>query len=97
MSIYKVDIKELRKVFHEFHQTLYGKTIFFLAYIIPAGVFFASVVAFIVGVVQESAIILSSVAKLLCAFGIMFVLGNIYYYAEIRKFCEYKEKLAKKK
>ncbi|MGI6612663.1 MAG: hypothetical protein ACOX0Z_03795 [Candidatus Nanosyncoccaceae bacterium] len=97
MSIYKVDIKELRKVFHEFHQTLYGKTVFFLAYIIPVGVLFASAVALIVGTVQESAIILSGVAKLLCAFGVAFVLGNIYYYAEIRKFCEHKEKSVKKK
>lgn len=97
MSIYEVDIKELRKVFHEFHQTIYGKTVFFLAYIIPAGIFLISIVMLIAGVIQESVFAVGAVAKLLVAFGVTFVLANIYYYAEVRKFCEHKGKLAKNK
>ena len=82
----------MKKTFREFNKTLYGKTIFFLAYIIPFVIFLVGIVTLIAGIVQSCVIILSNAANLFCVFGITFVLANIYFYSEIRKFCEHNSK-----
>ena len=34
-SIYSLSIKEMRKLLRDFSNTLYGRTVFFLAYFVP--------------------------------------------------------------
>ena len=91
MSVYELDIKGLRKTFMKFHKTLYGRTIFFLAYIIPALLFIAGVTTLIMGMIQGCQYLIISSAIILVAFVVAFVLGNIYFYSEIRKFCKYED------
>ena len=81
MSVYDLDMKGLRKTFQEFHKTLYGKTVFFLAYFIPAMLFAAAMIAMALVNYQVSAI-------LLILFTVAFIIGNIYFYNEIRKFAD---------
>ena len=83
MSVYDLDMKGLRKTFQEFHKTLYGKTVFFLAYIIPAMLFAAAMIAMALVNYEISAI-------LLALFVVAFIIGNIYFYTEIRKFADTK-------
>lgn len=97
MSIYDAKLKDLRKIFQDFNHTIYGKTVFFLAYIIPIVLFLVSITTLIVGLCRSCQIMIGNATTLLCYFGIAFVLANIYFYSEIRKFCEYKEKISKKK
>jgi hypothetical protein len=85
MSVYDLDMKGLRKTFNEFHKTLYGKTIFFLAYIVPAMLFCASMAAI---VINKYALAATTMALFILAF----VIGNIYFYAEIRKFADSKNR-----
>ena len=97
MSVYELDIKGLRKTFMKFHKTLYGRTIFFLAYIIPALLFIAGVIALIMGLVKGCQNLLLVSASIFVAFMITFVLGNIYFYSEIRRFCKYEDHKESKK
>ena len=97
MSVYELDIKGLRKTFMKFHKTLYGRTIFFLAYIIPALLFIAGVTALIMGLVKGCQNLLLVSASIFVAFMITFVLGNIYFYSEIRRFCKYEDHKESKK
>jgi hypothetical protein len=91
MSVYELDIKGLRKTFMKFHKTLYGRTIFFLAYIIPALLFIAGIAALIAGIIKGCQGLLLTSASILIAFVVTFVIGNIYFYSEIRKFCKYED------
>lgn len=95
MSVYELDIKSLRKTFQKFHKTLYGRTVFFLAYIIPFILLMIGLVETISGFIQGCPIILGKAIHLLEAFGVVFILANIYFYSEIRRFCEYEEKKKK--
>ncbi len=92
MSVYDLDIKGMRKTFQKFNKTLYGKTIFFLAYIIPFFLLMIALVTTIVGIAQDCSIIMGRASTLFVAFGVTFVLANIYFYSEIRKFCEHESK-----
>ena len=83
MSVYDLDMKGLRKTFQEFHKTLYGKTVFFLAYIIPAMLFASAMIAMAMVSYEISAI-------LLVIFVVAFIIGNIYFYTEIRRFTDSK-------
>ena len=91
MSVYDLDIKGLRKTFIKFNKTLYGRTIFFLAYIIPFFMFGIGIALLIAGFVQGSTTTLLDSARVFGAFIITFVIGNIYFYSEIRKFCEHED------
>ena len=85
MSVYDLDMKGLRKTFNEFHKTLYGKTIFFLAYIVPAMLFISSMAAIVINKLSVAAVTMA-------LFILAFVIGNIYFYTEIRKFADQKQR-----
>ncbi len=95
MSIYELDIKGIRKLFIKFHKSTYGKTVFLLAYVIPFFLFGVGLVQLIYGIVQQCPTQTIGAAKTLGAFVVTFILGNVYFYSEVRKFCEHEE--AKKK
>ena len=95
MSVYELDIKGMRKTFMKFHQTLYGRTVFFLAYIIPFVLLALAMGSAVRGFLESCTIILGRSICLFAAFGISFIFANIYFYTEIRKFCDYTERQKK--
>lgn len=86
MSIYELDAKGMKKTFKKFHETLYGRTVFFIAYFFPF-LAFATFVGFTISV------FLFPRTEILAAFflsGIIFVvsflIATAYFYREIREF-----------
>ena len=86
ITIYDLSMKDMRKLLRAFHETVYGRTVFFLAYFIPISIFIASVVIAIVGFCIKCDTLLTLDASLFLSFVPCFILANIYYYAELRKF-----------
>ena len=86
-NIYKLNLSEMRGLILEFGGTLYGRTIFFLAYFLPFLAFL-----FMLGLIAASFILIESlfcpIVWTFVAFVVLFILGNIYYYREIRIFSE---------
>ena len=93
MSIYNFDLKGMRKAFKDFSHTVYGKTVFVIAYLIPTILFFAGIALVIISFVKEMPELLTYGIVFLIMFVAMFLLANAYYYAEVRHFCE-KRKIA---
>ena len=89
-SIYSLGIKEMRKLIRDFASTLYGRTVFFLAYFVPMMTFLVMaglVVAEMM--VPEYGLFFPIMGTFFLFIG-TFILGNIYYYHEIRMFAEKK-------
>ena len=89
-SIYSLSIKEMRKLLRDFSHTLYGRTVFFLAYFVPMMAFLVMaglVVAEMIG--PEYELFYPIVGTFFLFIG-LFILGNIYYYHELRMFAEKK-------
>ena len=91
MSVYDLDIKGLRKTFLKFNKTLYGRTVFFLAYIIPFFLFGIGLVLLIGGIIQQCPNKMLGAARVFGAFILTFVIANIYFYSEVRKFCKHED------
>ena len=91
-----MDITGIRKLLREFGKSVYGKTVFLLAYIIPFILLIASIVIMVVDIFQQNRSYSEVIFNLICLFVVTFVLANIYYYTELRKYCEYKQKNNKK-
>ena len=89
-NIYNLNLKEFRKLLKDFGHTLYGRTIFFVAYFIPSILFLASIALLICGFIIDSDIITNALLVSLTAFVITFIIGNMYYYKELRIFSEKK-------
>ena len=96
MSVYDLDLKGMRQTFRDFHKTLYGRTVFLLAYIIPAFLFLIGLVVLLTSIQFGCIIMLTRSAPWFGSFIPTFVLGNIYFYTEIRHFCAYKTHQAHK-
>ena len=85
-SIYKLDIKSLRKAFIAFHKTLYGRTAFFLAYFIPILSFLALIGFTITLFLKPEDVTFFAFYAALATFVVSFIIGNAYYYRELRDF-----------
>lgn len=96
MSVYDLDLVGLRKTFIKFHKTLYGRTIFFLAYFIPFAVLLIGIVLAIISGINGDQVLMSSALNYGLAFVPLFLLANVYFYSEIRKFCEHLDSQKKK-
>lgn len=88
-NIYNLNLKEMRTLILKFGGTLYGRTVFFLAY-------FLSFMAFLMlsGLVIASFFVTTvdlfyPILGTFLIFIALFILGNIYYYHEIRLFSEH--------
>ena len=90
-------MKSLRKTFVKFNKTLYGRTVFFLAYIIPFFLFGIGLVLLVSGIMRQCPIMMSNSARVFGAFILTFVVANIYFYSEIRKFCKHEDRKESKK
>ncbi|MBR0479903.1 hypothetical protein IJJ49_01375 [Candidatus Saccharibacteria bacterium] len=86
MSIYDLDIKGMRKTLKKFNETLYGRTIFFVAYFFPF-LAFAAFVGFSISVFlfPRTEVFISFYVSIL-VFIISFLIGTAYYYRELREF-----------
>lgn len=87
-TIYDLDIKELRSAMREFHKCLYGRTVFLFAYFIPFTLFISAAVMTLIGEMQMDFGLVTFACGLFCAFVVTFILGNMYFYSELRKFVE---------
>ena len=98
MSVYDLKTREdLRKVFIEFHKCLYGRTVFFFAYFIPFLLFIVSALCMLFALFYSFDItLLNTAAVCIVAFVPLFILGNIYFYSEIRKFCAHNERATRR-
>ncbi|MBR3176139.1 hypothetical protein IKF26_01955 [Candidatus Saccharibacteria bacterium] len=89
-SIYKLSIKEMRGLLREFSSTLYGRTIFFLAYFVPLMAFLVMIGLVLAEMIMQSGELFYPIAGTFFLFIGVFILGNIYYYRELRLFSEKK-------
>lgn len=87
-SIYGLSIKEMRKLIRDFAGTLYGRTVFFLAYFVPMMAFLVMVGLVIAEMIRPEYDLFFPITGTFFLFIGVFILGNIYYYHEIRVFAE---------
>ncbi|MBQ7201866.1 hypothetical protein IJS18_00535 [Candidatus Saccharibacteria bacterium] len=85
-NIYNLDIKGLRKALIDFHKTLYGRTAFFLAFFIPILAFLALVGFTITLFIKPEDATFIAFYSAFGVFVLSFIIGNAYYYRELRDF-----------
>ena len=88
MTIYDINLKDMRKLFRAFNSNIYGRTVFFLAYSIPALLIISSIIIAMVSLCVSSDYLQSIGTFLFLGFIPTFIFGNIYFYTELRKFVE---------
>lgn len=87
-NIYNLDLKEFRMLLRDFGHTLYGKTVFFIAYFVPGILFLGLIGLTIFGFTNPGDMITYAILAALVGFVASFLLGNMYYYKELRIFSE---------
>ena len=85
-TIYDLDTKGMRQTFNNFHKTLYGRTVFFLAYFIPFVLFVTSALMLVIALPLHADQLICLAGLIFCGFTVSFILANIYFYSEVRKF-----------
>lgn len=91
-SIYQYDINEIRKLLKEFSNTVYGRTVFFLAYFAPMMTFLVMIGLVISAIVTRNDAFFLPILGTFLLFVAIFILGNIYYYCELRIYSEKRDK-----
>lgn len=89
-SIYSLSIKEMRKLLRDFSHTLYGRTVFFLAYFVPMMAFLVMIGLVVSEMIKPEYELFYPIVGTFFLFIGLFILGNIYYYHELRMFAEKK-------
>ena len=89
-SIYSLSIKEMRKLLRDFSHTLYGRTVFFLAYFAPMMAFLVMIGLVVSEMIKPEYELFYPIVGTFFLFIGLFILGNIYYYHELRMFAEKK-------
>ena len=87
-SIYNLSMKEMRKLIRDFSNTLYGRTVFFFAYFVPMMAFLVLVGLIAAEMAAPEYELFYPIVYVFFLFIALFILGNIYYYHEIRIFSE---------
>lgn len=87
-NIYNLSIKEMRKLIRDFAGTLYGRTVFFLAYFVPMMTFLVMAGLVVAEMIEPTYDLFFPIVGTFFLFIGLFILGNIYYYHEIRVFAE---------
>lgn len=87
-DIYELNMKGMRELLVKFNKTLFGKTIFFLAYLIPLVTFLVMLCLGVKCIINPDINLIYIVAMLFGIFLVTFTLGNICYYKELRAFSE---------
>lgn len=86
-NIYNLNMKEMRDLILKFGGTLYGRTVFFLAYFLPF-MAFLTLSGLVIASFFAAEDLFYPVLSTFFIFITLFILGNIYYYHEIRHFSE---------
>ena len=93
MTIYELDNEGFRDALMRFGKTWYGKSVFLLAYFVPFVLFVSALIMMLLCVTIPSLDYLLNCALVaLVGFVPLFMLANMYYYNEVRKFLEYENK-----
>ena len=87
-SIYDLSIKEMRSLLRDFSCTLYGRTVFFFAYFAPFMTFLVLIGLVIVSGIEQTTDYYYPIVGTFFLFIGLFLLGNIYYYNELRSYSE---------
>lgn len=87
-SIYNLSIKEMRGLLTRFSRTLYGRTVFFLAYFLPFMAFLVLIGLTIAAFLSPDNLFYPILGTFFI-FIVLFILANIYYYHEMRHFAEH--------
>lgn len=87
-SIYSLSIKEMRKLLRDFSNTLYGRTVFFLAYFVPMMAFLVMAGLVVAEMIRPEYELFYPIMGTFFLFIGVFISGNIYYYHELRMFAE---------
>lgn len=85
-NIYDKNLKQIRKELRNFGKTTYGKTVFFIAYLIPVSLFLAMVIVSIIGLCAGVDNLVAYMPQVFIAFVLSFVIANAYYYKELRAY-----------
>ena len=89
MNIYDLKISDLRQIMRQFGSTLYGRTIFLIAYFVPITLFFACIGMAAVCLLEPTIEVLFFTLGTLLAFLITFMIANAYFYHELRVYVEH--------
>lgn len=89
-NIYKLNVREMKNLIRDFSCTLYGRTVFFLAYFVPLMALLVMLGLILSSVIMQSAELFYPITGTFFIFIGLFILGNIYYYHEIRVYSEKK-------
>ena len=89
MNIYDLKISDLRQMMRQFGATLYGRTIFLIAYFVPITLFFACIGMAVVCILNPTAEVLFFTLGALLAFLVSFMVANAYFYHELRDYVEH--------
>ncbi len=87
-SIYSLSIKEMRKLLRDFSNTLYGRTVFFLAYFVPMMTLLVMIGLIVAEMINPEYDLFYPIVGVFFLFIVVFILGNVYYYHELRVFME---------
>ena len=87
-DIYNLNINEMRKLLRDFSNTLYGRTVFFLAYFVPMMAFLVMAGLVVAEMIVPEYELFYPIVGTFFLFIGLFILWNIYYYHEIRVFAE---------
>ena len=85
-DIYNLNIKGMRELLLKFNATLYGRTVFFLAYFLPLMAFLVMLGLIVANIIMPSIYLFYPIVSVFFLFVGLFILGNIYYYHEVREF-----------
>ena len=90
-NIYNLDVKGMRGLIRDFSNTLYGRTVFFLAYFAPFMAFLIMLGLIVAAIMDPKDDLFYPIVCTFFLFVALFLLGNVYYYHEIRVFSEKKQ------
>ncbi len=89
-NIYNFTMKEMREALLKFGGTLYGRTVFFFAYFLPLMAFLVLCGLVVADIIAPSEYLFYPIVGTFFLFIGLFILGNIYYYHELRIYLEKK-------
>lgn len=93
MSIYDLNLEGIRAALLRFGKTWYGKSVFMFAYFIPFVLFISTLILLLLSIVLPKADYLMNCALYaIIAFVPFFMVGNAYYYSELRKYIDHEAK-----
>lgn len=78
----------MRKLLRAFSKTLYGRTVFFLAYFAPMMSFLVMLGLVLAEIIAPKEQLFYPIMGTFFLFIGLFIAGNIYYYNELRMFAE---------